>query len=159
MLNTTRRKPPNDQRRRLEPKVPTHRRNHGNKDHHGHDLLNREPEPPQDESRHKASGQIGKQPGKPQARGQKTGGAHLGVFFGGSGHLQHILGVFISNDVHHVVYRNNPHEPMFGIDNRDRQEVVVCHLTGDFFLCGLHAHTDDVAEKQAFQGRRWSHHQ
>ena len=50
------------------------------------------------------------------------------------GHLFHILGVLILNDVHDIIHGDEADQPPFTVYNRHMRQVVFTEIRGDLFL-------------------------
>ncbi len=83
-----------------------------------------------------------------------TGGFRDRILFDRTGHLEHVFGRFFPDHVHDVVNRDNADQFVVVVDDRNREQVVTRHLTGDFFLVHVDRHADHVAHGDVFQRRR-----
>ena len=86
-------------------------------------------------------------------RRRHAGGFRDRVLFDRTGHLEHVFSRFFPDHVHDVVNRDNADQFAVVVDDRNREQVVTCHLTGDFFLVHVDRHADHVARGDVFQRR------
>src|SRR5881409_2228028 len=145
-LDATGGQPADDHSRGLQPDIAPHRRDDRDKRHQGHDFLDRVPEEPQDRARHHAPDEVGQEPGDAEPDRLEHRGVHdlLLLLDLGPGHLHHVLGGCVMDDVHYVVHGDDPDEPVLLVHDRDRQQVVARDQFGDLFLIGVGGDADDL---------------
>lgn len=70
-----------------------------------------------------------------------------------SGHFFHILGGLVFHDVHGVIERDDTDQPVFRVDDRQGEEVVLAEHLGDLLFVVERADRDDVLLHDRLDGR------